>query len=138
MDYGTPCILRVPIILCKVCMLMIIHICVVYIHALFILKFDIFQQPVYELIAFPFCLVVAQAYVVDVFKATVMLHNDALLACVVPSHVADQVDVVGWVDSLGNQLKKNQGNLIVFLFYLIMYVLIKSKFDTKNRKYTYS
>ncbi len=48
-------------------------------------------------------LAVAQEYTVDVFKTTVLLHNDALVPCVIPSHVGDMVHVVGWVDSLGEQ-----------------------------------
>ena len=46
---------------------------------------------------------VVQQYTVDVFKTTVLLHNDALLTCVVPSHMGDMVQVTGWVDSEGSQ-----------------------------------
>lgn len=49
--------------------------------------------------------VVGQQYEVDVFKTTVMLNNDALVRCEIPSHVGDMVAVIGWVDSSGDQIQ---------------------------------
>ncbi len=37
----------------------------------------------------------------------VILGNDALVRCTIPSFVADFVSVVGWVDSEGNQFYKS-------------------------------
>lgn len=48
-----------------------------------------------------FAVVVNQNYEVDVFKETVILGNDALLKCSIPSFVADLLTVHGWIDSLG-------------------------------------
>ena len=45
---------------------------------------------------------VNQDYAVDVFRATVINGNDALLKCDVPSFVSDFVSVDGWVDSEGD------------------------------------
>ncbi len=39
----------------------------------------------------------------------VILGNDVVMACKIPSFVADFVSVVGWVDSGGNQFYKSGG-----------------------------
>ena len=49
-----------------------------------------------------------QDYTTDVWKTTVLLHNDALVTCVIPSHVGDMVQVTGWVDSQGTQYSFQQ------------------------------
>ena len=47
---------------------------------------------------------VNQEYVVDIFRATVINGNDALLKCDIPSFVADFVQVSGWIDSEGSTI----------------------------------
>ena len=37
------------------------------------------------------------------FETYVILGNDALLKCEVPSFVSDLVDIFGWIDNGGNQ-----------------------------------
>ena len=44
---------------------------------------------------------VEQAFETDVFKGNVMRGNDLILKCIFPSHVADMVSVIAWVDSEG-------------------------------------
>ena len=68
--------------------------------------------------------VVSQDYELDVFKTNILLHNDALVGCVVPSHVGDMLEVQGWVDSEGVELgaglgRKQFGNKLVneFMIY---------------------
>ena len=52
-------------------------------------------------------------YEVDVFKSTVMLNNDVLIKCEIPSHVLDMVEVIGWVDSGAKQFKASiSGNCL--------------------------
>ena len=46
--------------------------------------------------------VVSADYDTYVNQATVLLHNDVVVSCEVPSHVADHVTVVSWHDSEGN------------------------------------
>lgn len=58
------------------------------------------------LIAF---VVAHQRYEVDVFKETVLLGNDALMKCSIPSHVSDYLSVVGWVDSDGTEHIEQKG-----------------------------
>ena len=59
--------------------------------ALIILNFDIF-------------LVIQQDFKIHVaFETYVILGNDALLKCEVPSFVSDLVDIFGWIDNGGNQ-----------------------------------
>ena len=55
----------------------------------------------------PSSVAVNQDYLVDVFRATVINGNDALLKCDVPSFVSDFVSVDGWVDSQGNNILPN-------------------------------
>ncbi len=50
-----------------------------------------------------------QDYAVDVFRATVINGNDALLKCDVPSFVSDFVSVDGWVDSEGDTFMSGIG-----------------------------
>jgi len=48
--------------------------------------------------------VVAQEFKAHVFgESYVILGNDALLKCEIPSFVADLVYIVGWTDSLGSE-----------------------------------
>ena len=49
-------------------------------------------------------LVVRQNYDVYVEMEHAILGNDAIFKCKIPSHVADLVSVVDWVDDLGGQL----------------------------------
>ncbi|XP_023322374.1 Down syndrome cell adhesion molecule-like protein Dscam2 [Eurytemora carolleeae] len=53
--------------------------------------------------------VVSQDYELDVFKTNILLNNDALVGCVVPSHVGDMLEVQGWVDSEGVELGAGLG-----------------------------
>ena len=51
---------------------------------------------------------VHQSYHTSTIEEFVILGNDALIKCTIPSFVSDFVTVVGWVDSEGNQfLRKN-------------------------------
>ena len=45
---------------------------------------------------------VSQPYTTEPHNEYVVLYNDALLRCSVPSFVADFVTVAGWVDSMAN------------------------------------
>ena len=51
--------------------------------------------------------VVLHSFEVDVFKENVVLGNDALMKCQVPSLVADLVSVHSWLDSKGNEFGMN-------------------------------
>ncbi len=53
---------------------------------------------------------VHQEYECYVEMEHAVLGNDALFRCKIPSHVADLVSVVGWVDSGGGSMA-GQGNL---------------------------
>ncbi len=46
---------------------------------------------------------VIQSYETDVAKEYVILGNDALMKCSVPSFVAESVQVVSWQDSEGGE-----------------------------------
>ena len=54
------------------------------------------------LILFLKLLVVHQEFETDVFKSSVIVSNDILLQCVLPSHVSDLLEVSSWADSEGN------------------------------------
>jgi hypothetical protein len=43
-------------------------------------------------------------YEAHILAESVMVGNDAILRCSIPSFLADLVSVVAWVDSLGSQL----------------------------------
>ena len=47
--------------------------------------------------------VVLYNFDVDVFKENVVMGNDALMKCQIPSLVADLVSVYSWQDSQGNE-----------------------------------
>lgn len=51
--------------------------------------------------------VATHRYEVDVFKETVILGNDALLKCQIPSFVSDYVRVEDWQDSEGSMLSSS-------------------------------
>ena len=51
--------------------------------------------------------VVHYVYDVDVFKENVVMGNDALMKCQIPSLVSDLVSVDSWVDSRGKELLKS-------------------------------
>ena len=54
--------------------------------------------------------VVVQKYVTDVFREQVIMGNDVLFKCQIPSFVADHVLVDSWVDSENVTLhQKSQG-----------------------------
>ena len=57
-------------------------------------------------------LVTAQNYEAHIFIETVILGNDAIFKCSVPSFISDLVDVINWIDSEGNELgsSSNFGN----------------------------
>jgi hypothetical protein len=48
-------------------------------------------------------LVVSQDYIVEVHNKHIILGNDILVACEIPSFVSDLIDVVAWVDNQGSQ-----------------------------------
>ena len=55
-------------------------------------------------------LVVSQGYVAEVSNEHVILGNDVLATCKIPSFVGDLVDIIAWVDSQGSEyLPKNLG-----------------------------
>ena len=47
-----------------------------------------------------------QHFEVDIFRESVIIGNDAIFSCSVPSFVADFVRVDSWVDSEGNLLTR--------------------------------
>ena len=51
--------------------------------------------------------VVLCIYDVDVFKENVVMGNDALMKCQIPSLVSDLVSVDSWADSKGNEILKS-------------------------------
>ena len=51
---------------------------------------------------------VAQLYVTDVSQEYVMVGNDAILKCNVPSFVADFVSIVSWIDGEGMDFYPNK------------------------------
>jgi hypothetical protein len=53
--------------------------------------------------------VVVQHYDVYVEMEHVILGNDALLKCKIPSHLADFVTVAGWVDNEGSAIMVANG-----------------------------
>ena len=56
-------------------------------------------------------LVVTQGYMIEVHNEQVVLGNDVMIICKIPSLIADLVDVVAWVDNQGSQfLHSNLGN----------------------------
>ena len=48
-------------------------------------------------------------YDVDVFKENVVMGNDALMKCQIPSLVSDLCSVDSWVDSNGNEILATEG-----------------------------
>ena len=48
---------------------------------------------------------VSQKYSVEVHNEAIILGNEALVACQIPSFISDLVEVVGWVDGHGNQFQ---------------------------------
>ena len=66
-------------------------------------------------------LVSSQVYETHTFHETVILGNDAIFKCSIPSFVSDFVAVLGWVDSHGQNVGNPTGSrsdLTVFPFYL--------------------
>ena len=52
-------------------------------------------------------LVVQPIYEIDVFKENVMIGNDALFKCQIPSFVSDLVNIESWIDSEGIEIRMN-------------------------------
>ena len=52
--------------------------------------------------------VVHQGYATEPINEYVIVGNDALLKCTIPSFVVDFVEVVAWVDSEGKTFSKNE------------------------------
>ena len=65
-------------------------------------------------ILFSGILVASQSYRAAVPEESVILGNDVVMKCNIPSFVADFVSVVGWVDSEGSTFLVSQkyGNFI--------------------------
>ena len=55
-----------------------------------------------------------QAYQTGPIDEYVILGNDALMKCTIPSFVSDFASVIGWVDNQGNEYHPslNYGNLL--------------------------
>ena len=53
--------------------------------------------------------VVDQQFEADVFKVNVILGNEVLLSCILPSHLTDLVSITAWVDSEGNSFTSRHG-----------------------------
>ena len=54
---------------------------------------------------------IVQNYATNVYGEDVMIGNDVLLKCNIPSFVADFLTVHGWVASEGDQILANQNTL---------------------------
>lgn len=61
-------------------------------------------------------LVVNQFYQTRVIDEYVLLGNSVVLKCLVPSFVADFVQVLGWVDDSGNNIGSTVNKEGIFLF----------------------
>ena len=59
---------------------------------------------------FIFIAVSGQVYESHTFHETVILGNDAIFKCSIPSFVSDFVTVLGWVDSQGTELGNPTGS----------------------------
>ena len=51
---------------------------------------------------------IVQSYATNVYGEDVMIGNDVLLKCAIPSFLADLLSVAGWVGSEGAQISANQ------------------------------
>ncbi len=60
---------------------------------------------------------VSQTYQAEIGNKHVIVGNDVLVKCDIPSHVAEFVEIVGWVDSEGNEFHKTQSNYGKLLFF---------------------
>ena len=50
---------------------------------------------------------VQPSYEIDVYKENVILGNDAIFKCQIPSFVSDLVTVESWVDSESKEIRMN-------------------------------
>ena len=65
-------------------------------------------------------LVIQQSYKSSSEEEYVILGNDALMKCKIPSFVSDFVSVVSWVDNDGRDFyPKNNGSLKIVLFRIL-------------------
>ena len=66
-----------------------------------------------------------QTYTTQLLDEYVIIGNDALFKCTIPSYITDFVYVVSWVDSEGNTiLASNSNNGIKLPFrFIILYIL---------------
>ena len=87
-------------------------------HFLFQLEFSAFTHHIIKIFygtTFP---AVVQKYDATVSREDILLSNDVLFKCGIPSFVADFVSVVGWVDSEGSGYDADDhsalGNLLVY------------------------
>ena len=63
--------------------------------------------------------VISQDFKVHVdFESYVILGNDALLKCDIPSFVSDLVDIFGWIDNEGTEYLANSFNSGTLIFVL--------------------
>ena len=66
-----------------------------------------------------------QHFEVDIFRESVIVGNDAIFKCSVPSFVSDFVTVDSWVDSEGINLAGQVLGKIIFPFYpFLMHVKV--------------
>ena len=67
--------------------------------------------------------VTQQRFEIDILRESVMVGNDALFKCSIPSFVSDFVSVTGWVDSEGDMTSFGAlGNLKMNLLDLRSYL----------------
>ena len=80
-------------------------------------------------VLFSFALVVIQPYETDVGKEYVIVGNDAIMKCAIPSFVADFVSIVSWMsseDELKSLTQENsQGN---FQCQILLNQFLKKRF----------
>ena len=59
-------------------------------------------SPVYLALINGFLSAIVQSYDANVAMEDVLLRNDVLFKCNIPSHISDFITVIGWVDSEGS------------------------------------
>ena len=75
---------------------------------------------------FPNFAVVIQHYETDVGKEYVIMGNDAILKCNIPSFVAEFAQVVSWDDSEGNTFSKSNALLNGISLSSLLFILIRA------------
>ena len=87
---------------------------------------SLFKKSFTDLCQLPHFSVVGQTYTTQLLDEYVIIGNDALFKCTIPSYITDFVYVVSWVDSEGNTiLASNSNNGIKLAFRLSILYIIK-------------